>query len=241
MRKLLLWLLENFFPEEKEPEHPKPPSGGEVAPSTPVPMARPFKMMTDMKLLHAPYKFKYNKDYALVIHFAACRKTWSATDFFEWMLEMRFNTYYIDGKGEAWCNHDIDRCGWHAGKGIKSQYKKFKHKNAGIEIANEGMLTPHYGSRGIIYWESWFGHKLTADQVRYVTTEEGYQCEGWYAKLLPEQEEKLAEMIKWHISKGIPPENIIGHDEIYDPHGYKNDIGGALSLPLKEFVKQRCL
>ena len=203
-----------------------------------------FYKVSEIKKLHTPYKFKYNKNYAFIVHYTSGSSSWSAKDFFSWMLKERLCTYYIDGEGLLWCNHDQDRCGWHTGKDLKDKYSKFRHKCAGVEIASPGKVKPiKYDSTGSpIEFKSWFGEKYTKDQVVYVSAlESDYLHTGYYVPFTKAQEKTLARLIIWHRNKGLPLENVLGHDDICYPHGRKVDPCGSLSLPLKEFINKYCI
>jgi hypothetical protein len=193
------------------------------------------KMKEDLNLFYAPFKFAFDKNHFFIVHFTAGWWTRKMRDFAKRFLEKGLNTMFIDGEGVLWQQSAGDRCGYHTGGAAKWNGKKINKCSAGVEIANAGLLKEKNGK-----FYSWFKAEIPREDVRIVTKEMGYIVPGPYQKYSEKQEATLAELLAWVIAKGLPKENILGHDAIR-PYGHKNDPGGSLSMPLGEFVEKRVL
>lgn len=193
------------------------------------------KLKEDLNLFYAPFSFKFDKDHFFIVHFTAGWWTRKMRDFAERFLEMGLNTMFIDGDGVLWQQSAGNKCGYHTGKTAKWKGKKINKCSGGVEIANAGLLKKKNGK-----YVSWFKAEIPTENVRVVTKKMGYLVPGPYQAYTEEQEKTLAELLAWVIAKGLPSENVLGHDEIRR-YGEKNDPGGSLSMPLKRFVQEKVI
>ena len=159
----------------------------------------------DMNLFHSPYKFKFDSSHYFIVHFTAGWRNRKFKDFAKRFLEKGLNTMYLDESGILWQQAHGDRCGYHTGSKSYVNGKNISKKCAGVEIACGGKL-----KNG----KTWFNQTINTSDKRSVTTDQGYVIAGDYQKFTSLQEKELARLLKWVISKGLPPENILGHDEI---------------------------
>lgn len=201
------------------------------------------KVVPNAKTFVAPNKWWPDKKHFYCWHYMVS-DNWSPRQFINFFNSRGLNTDFMDKEGQIWQNCDGDRSGWHAGRKSKvprdSIYgelagKKISHLCRGMEIDCWGRLKK-------------VGSELRADikkrtvvpreNARYVTTEMGYKRSGWYEKLTEKQEQELAKHGAYLIAVGLPPENLLGHDEI---SGYKSDLGGSLSMPYDEFIETKVM
>ena len=194
-------------------------------------------------LFLSPNVWKFNKDYFYIIHYAVTRD-WSFTAFYNFFISKNLNTEFLQRDGTLWQQSHGDRGGWHAGRASVIPYKfrsrggkKISHLCRGVEIDCLGKLK----KRGGGFTSSNNRYSVVPDNVRYVTREMGYQCEGYFEKFTEKQEETLAHLIAYNVAMGLPAQNHLGHDEIARPIGRKTDPGGSLSMPLDKFIEAKAL
>lgn len=194
-------------------------------------------------LFLSPNKWKFNRDYFYIIHYAVTRN-WSFYTFYGFFISKNLNTEFIDKKGNLLQQSHGDRGGWHAGRDsvIPSKFgqrggKKISHLCRGVEIDCLGKLR----KRGGGFTSSNGRYSVDPHKVRYVNKSMGYQCEGYFEMFEPEQEDTLAHLIAYNIAHGLPSQNHLGHDEIARPIGRKTDPGGSLSMPLDKFIESKAL
>lgn len=191
----------------------------------------------DLSKLYAPYKFKFEGGYYFIVHYTSGRFERKARDFFNRFKEMGLCTYFIDGEGQLWQQHDGDKCGHHVGSS-KWFGKSISKKCAGVEIACAGKVKPIGGG----FYESWFGQKFSGSEVREITRAQvdagEYEATGFFVKYKPQQEKTLAHLLAYQVALGLPKDNILGHDSVAWKRGRKVDHGGSLSKPLKLFIEE---
>lgn len=227
------WIRRNIFHQKaSKPVYRTSATASNNTPRVMHPLAR-FK--EDINLLKSPFSFKFDSKHYFIVHFTAGRNERKPRDFFKRFLEMGLCTYFIDGSGNLWQQHHGDMCGYHIGKN-KWLNKNIGKKCAGVEIACSGKLEKKGGK-----FFTWYGEEIHPSEVRTVKRTDGYHAQGHFRKFTPEQEEKLAELIAFHIARGIPISNVLGHDMVAFPRGRKNDPAGSLSMPLEKFVKEVAL
>ena len=194
----------------------------------------------DLAKLRARYSFKFDKDHFFILHYTSGRLERKARDFFKRFLDMGLCTYFIDGQGVIWQQHDGSKCGAHTGV-TRWNGKSISKKSTGVEVACAGKVKKI--SEDV--YESWFKQKFSKAEVREITkaqvTSGDYACAGFFVPYTPKQEESIAELMAWHVAKGLPKENLLGHDIVAYKRGRKADPSGSLSLPLKQFIDERVM
>lgn len=209
----------------------------------PVPIEKPLEVTHPAeKLLWCPIavkrkeqmavKGKYRKGYpeGAVVHFTAGS---SAEGSFQHGLKQGFCFFVIHEDGTVWQSFPLDSWGYHAGESFHPKLGKGVSKYlVGIEVSCAGGLTKNQDGS----FESWFGKKIPASQVRSFPKKKGNILAGHYASFTTEQEKSLKALLSW--LKNNNPEVfsydlVVGHDEV-SPNR-KNDPGGALSVTMEEF------
>lgn len=231
--------LKNMFRKifkRKKPSTSRPRGSAKRSPKVLHPLAI-FK--EDLAFLKARFTFKFDKDHYFVLHYTAGRFKRKARDFIKSFIERGLCTYFIDQHGVIWQQFDGDKCGYHVGKN-KWNGKNIGKKCAGVEVACPGKVDK-VGDR----YKSWFGEFYDYDEVRHITSDMvgpgKYLVKGYFVKYKPAQEKAIAELMAWHVAKGLPKENLVGHDQVAWPRGRKSDHSGSLSMPLPEFIEKRVM
>lgn len=106
-------------------------------------------------------------------------------------------------------------------------------KFVGIEVCAAGIVR----KSGTVYKPEW-NETFSENEVRFSEKIENVKERGHYVRFTEQQETALIALILWmHTTKpGIfKIENVVGHDEVAQPVGRKNDPGAALSLYMKAF------
>lgn len=250
-------LPEPEAPKVEEPvAHPEPPKPAPEK-SEPAPAAAPalskiykidWKKAYNKKELWFPNakkvekitsRGKYPKGYpeGMIVHFNAGRN-----DPVNTMASGRKNGYLYSALGRDGLlvqSNALNEWGWHAGTSAWTDPagKKFTSVHTrlhGLEISSAGMVKPD----GKGAFDTWFKTKLTAAEVREVPKAKDNQIKGFYHKYEAVQEEALIEYILW-LKVNNPSvfsfDMVVGHDEVCQPKGRKNDPGGALSMSMPEF------
>lgn len=195
---------------------------------------------SNIPLLNSPFEIVDFGDFNFVIHYTAGSYKQNPESFLKNFVKRGLCTYFIDRDGRLYQQHDGFRCGYSVGNSIHPITKdKIKKKCIAVEIACPGKLEMKKGKL-----RTWFNKIIPLNDARYISDieiEKGYLEKGWWAKYKDSQEKTLSELIAWHIALGVKKENIFGHDAIRMPLGKKKDPGGSLSMPVSEFVKEKCL
>lgn len=175
---------------------------------------------------------KYRNSYpeGAVIHFTAGS---SAEASFQYGVKKGYCFFVIAENGDIHQAFPLDRWGYHAGvsrhKTLGSGVSKYL---VGIEIANAGKLSKKSDGS----YETWFGSKVDAKNVRHYPKKTKNIEAGYYACFTKDQEVSLRRLIKWLKSNNpevFKYELILGHDEVSP--GRKNDPGGSLSMTMEDF------
>jgi len=231
--KWLYMKIRNFFKKNSTSRQ----RGDKTTPNIMHPLAI-FK--EDLNLFKAKFSFKFNKDHYFILHYTSGRIKRKARDFIKSFIERGLCTYFIDQYGVIWQQFDGDKCGYHVGKN-KWKGKNIGRKCAGVEVACPGKV--EYIGDG--KYKSWFKEIYSRDQVRTISKEQvlsgDYTTQGHFVIYNNKQETAIAELMAWHVAKGLPKENLLGHDVVAWPRGRKSDHSGSLSMPLKEFIENRVM
>lgn len=164
----------------------------------------------------------------------------------------------IASTGELVQAHDVMQWGYHAGESAwKLPIKRATWKILGsvsddligIEMNCAGRLTK-VGDELFPWWAFKNGKlmlnakPIPASEGRFIssTMAKEWGCpSGWYHKYTPEQEETLIKTLLW-LYLNVEPfkiDAILGHHEVSGLLGLgywrKNDPGGSLSMPMKQF------
>lgn len=164
----------------------------------------------------------------IVVHFTAGGSVSGSIDY---LIKSGLGYHIlVDRDGSITQMTSLDRMVWHAGKAHWGGYSPNK-SFLSISLANWGKLTPRVDSGEYV---SWSGKVIPEKQIRFAPG----NVEGvhpWEAATL-DQEEVLEQFCLWCVSNlGIAIDNICGHDECALPLGRKNDPGGTIHLPMKDY------
>lgn len=184
-----------------------------------------------------------------VVHFTAGRRGgWKkAIDGIKSGAKNGFTYLVIGDDGTVAQGHPIDMYGWHSGESKWPGLKTPVHKDLiGIEIQCAGKLK----SIGNGKLQTWFETPVDPSQARRVEQSEWGCPTGHYEKFTDQQEAALMKVLMW-LKRNDPTGNtfnfdfVLGHHEVSGPagmgpdHGFrKNDPGGSLSMPMKQFRKR---
>lgn len=169
-----------------------------------------------------------------IIHHTAGHHKQKAIDFMRDFLKRKLCTDFMDYKGKIYIQRDHDRAGSHIGKAKKNGRKMWTKGIGGIEIASPGILTHKNGK-----FFTWFNKEVHHNEVRKVTKAQGYNCDGYFKMLTKEQESELANYLIY-LKRRHPKMEFLNHSDVAGYRG-KTDLDGSLSMPLKEFVKEKVL
>lgn len=203
-----------------------------------IPFAKQYPKQMKQK---GKYKTPNGMPKGLITHFAVNAdgtpdnpNNWG-TGVMSYGISMGYSFLYIDRDGELWQAAPLSQWGNHAGA---SAYPGFvgevSDECAGVEMAGYGRLI----KKGDKFF-SCYGNEVPKEDVRYFKGGPR-QVEGWYHKFTVPQEAKLEKLALW--MRENDPTNfqlayVLGHDEVAQPFGRKNDPGGSLSLPMPEYRK----
>lgn len=175
--------------------------------------------------LKTRYKTNHSKYF---IHGTAGWQNMSATSFFKMFLEMEYCTDFMEVDGQIFVNRPWFRTGSHLGNGKLRGKKIGNRSGAGLEIAVGGKLTMKNGE-----YYTWFKKKVHIDNVRIVSTSQGYHSSGAFEKLTHAQEKSLAVFLRDMHSEYRT--EFHSHDDVSGYRG-KTDLGGSLSMPFQTFL-----
>ena len=220
--------------------------------AAPVGAERPDISKPAQKLLRCPWAKHWEKDMptsgtyrkgypeGAIVHFTEGSTIESSIS---WGAKQGYAFWGIGRDGTVYQTHALNRYGAHAGEsqwpGLGSSVSKYL---VGIEVAAAGRVE-RVGEKYKAYFHRSPAEYFDADRVRVIPQSVDQQIlAGAYHKFSPEQEESLIRTLLW--MKENNPEvfsfdYVLGHDEVSGPKGIgrwrKNDPGGALSMPMKEF------
>jgi len=187
-----------------------------------------------------PTRGEYAKGYPIgaVVHFTAGAYGLSELD----LAKQRFYTYLLlDHAGTVHQGFPLNRWGSHAGEsswpGVDD--KAVSKHLLGIEVDCAGLLTPIGEGR----FQTWWGVRMDAKDIRVVNEKTGNIKPGAYHKFTEAQEKSLVDLLFW-LKKNNPSvfnlDFVVGHDEVAPKR--KSDPGGSLSCSmsnLRELLKIR--
>lgn len=175
------------------------------------------------------YKTNSGKFSGLVVHYTVSGNSEkSAKGVVEWLASQGYGCMVMDLNGVIYVPEGfayMTDYGYHAGVSKWNNRSSVSDVFAGMEICCWGKNPPP---------------SVPENEIRTVTTEQGYVVAGRYQKYTEAQEKSLINFCLW--AKKNNPEfsfdNVAGHDEIRREAGKlgdKQDPGGALSMNMTQF------
>ena len=174
------------------------------------------------------YKTPSGKFSGLVVHYTVSGNSErSAKGVVEWLAGQGYGCMVMDLNGVIYLPEGfayMTDYGYHAGVSKWGDRSSVSDIFCGLEICSWGRNSPA---------------SVPENEIRTVTTEQGYVVAGRYQKYTEAQEKSLINFCLWakSLNTEFSFDNIVGHDEIRREAGKlgdKQDPGGSLSMTMPQ-------